>query len=245
MKKTLAAAALIAGFLAGASAISALAQTGGTWSVPTLPPPNGNTDAPLNAGISAQQKNGWLGVIGLITTNLQIASGTPGVGQVLMSDATGGASWQAGATITPGDTCTLLATTPKTTGASPWVQVAVPDICQNGLCTLFLAEFAGDSNDPSVGIRKVRSVSLMELSDYKAKTSKGTVSHWWAKSGGTADGTDCTVGKNGTLDSCDQFIATGDDIGIFDDDSRSEVSTTLWSVYDNNNNYSTKTWYCK
>lgn len=49
----------VIGLSLGAFALSALA---GTWTAPTLPPPNGNVDAPVNVGSSAQAKDGALGL---------------------------------------------------------------------------------------------------------------------------------------------------------------------------------------
>ena len=95
MKQTLTIATIAIGFIAGASALSVLAQTSGGWTAPTAAPPGGNVASPINTGSTAQQKGGWLGVTGLITANLQIASGTPGLGNILVSDANGYASWQA------------------------------------------------------------------------------------------------------------------------------------------------------
>ena len=53
---------LAAGFLLGATALSALAQTSGTWTPPTALPPGGNIAAPINVGSSWQSRAGTLGV---------------------------------------------------------------------------------------------------------------------------------------------------------------------------------------
>lgn len=63
-KQILTIAALAIGFLAGASALSALAQTG-TWTAPTSAPPGGNVSAPLNVGSGVQAKTGLLGLSSL------------------------------------------------------------------------------------------------------------------------------------------------------------------------------------
>lgn len=96
MKKTLTIAALAIGFLAGATALSVLADTGGTWTPPTTPPPGGNVAAPINTSSVNQQKNGWLALVGgLVTANLQVATGTPTAGAILTAiDSAGDATWQ-------------------------------------------------------------------------------------------------------------------------------------------------------
>ena len=47
-----------------ASVVFGLAFTAlaGTWAAPTLPPPNGNVDAPVNVGTTTQVKAGSLGI---------------------------------------------------------------------------------------------------------------------------------------------------------------------------------------
>jgi hypothetical protein len=83
--------ATTAGLLLGAFALSALAAT---WTAPTVPAPGGNPDAPINVGSLLQNKLGWLGVKGLVTTDLTLATGTPAVGKVLTAiDALGNATW--------------------------------------------------------------------------------------------------------------------------------------------------------
>lgn len=86
----------------------------GTWTAPTQTPPNGNVDAPINAGSSAQAKLGVLSLgkattpttgstldvngiglfQGLITSAFQLTTGA-GAGKVLTSDANGVGSWTA------------------------------------------------------------------------------------------------------------------------------------------------------
>jgi len=61
MKKTIVTASIIVGFLAGASALSALADTT-NWTAPTVPPPGGNIAAPINVGDVTQAKTGLLGL---------------------------------------------------------------------------------------------------------------------------------------------------------------------------------------
>jgi hypothetical protein len=113
MKKKIISFTLVCtGFLLGASALVAVAQTSG-WSAPHLTPPNCITDpndpnydagcvAPINVGSSAQTKNGPLTLnyddiqqIGLqVLGQVQIVDGNQGPGKILMSDANGIASWQ-------------------------------------------------------------------------------------------------------------------------------------------------------
>jgi hypothetical protein len=50
--------ALVGGFVIGASALIAVAQTAGTWSAPTAAPTDGNTPAPINVGSVWQYKLG-------------------------------------------------------------------------------------------------------------------------------------------------------------------------------------------
>ena len=70
-----------------------------TWVGPTATPPAGNTAIPLNVSSNNQDKAGGLSIGGPLLVNgaLQILSGTPGVGKVLTSNATGEATWQASA----------------------------------------------------------------------------------------------------------------------------------------------------
>ena len=82
-----------AGFILGAFA---LAVAAGTWTPPSSSPPSGNVDAPVNIGSVTQTKVGWLGVRGLVATDLTLATGTPAVGDVLTAvDTLGNATWQA------------------------------------------------------------------------------------------------------------------------------------------------------
>jgi len=114
MKKKIISFTLVcAGFLLGASALVAVAQTSG-WSAPHSTPPNCITDptdpnydagcvAPINIGSSAQVKNGPLTLnfdgiqqIGLkVLGQVQIVDGNQGPGKILVSDASGIANWQA------------------------------------------------------------------------------------------------------------------------------------------------------
>ncbi len=96
MKKTLTFASVVIGALLGASALSVLAQTSGSWTAPTVAPPGGNVAAPLNIGTTLQEKlgslliDGNLGVLG----NLVIATGTPSAGKVLTAlNNTGLVAW--------------------------------------------------------------------------------------------------------------------------------------------------------
>jgi hypothetical protein len=90
---------LAAGFLLGATALSALASGTGTWAAPTATPPGGNVAPPVLTDTSTnpnpgQNRFGLLGLANLVVTNLNIASGTPAVGNVLTSDSVGDASWK-------------------------------------------------------------------------------------------------------------------------------------------------------
>ena len=98
MKKSLTFASVVIGALLGASALSVLAQTSGSWTAPTVAPPGGNVAAPLNIGTTLQEKlgslliDGNLGVMG----NLVIATGTPSAGKVLTAlNNTGLVTWTA------------------------------------------------------------------------------------------------------------------------------------------------------
>lgn len=101
MKKYLSTLTLIIGFLAGASALSALAATS-TWTAPSAAAPNGNVAAPVNVGSVDQSKDGALTLnfagadqIGLkVLGQIQMVDGSQGAGKVLTSDATGVATWQ-------------------------------------------------------------------------------------------------------------------------------------------------------
>jgi hypothetical protein len=84
--------ATIGGLALGAFALSAFA---GTWVAPSAPAPGGNPDAPVNVGSVTQTKLGWLGVKGLVATDLTLATGTPAAGMVLTAiDSLGNAKWQ-------------------------------------------------------------------------------------------------------------------------------------------------------
>jgi hypothetical protein len=109
MKKQLTSLAILAGgFVIGASALVALADS--TWTpAPAGGPPNNNVPAPINVGPDAVtqvksdslQINGSLGVIGnlimggdaIFNGTVKITSGTPGSGKVLTSDTAGNVSW--------------------------------------------------------------------------------------------------------------------------------------------------------
>lgn len=101
------------GLLLGAFALSALAAT---WTAPTAPAPGGNPDAPINVGNLLQNKLGWLGVKGLVTTDFTLATGTsPRAGKVLTAiDDLGNATWA----------------TPSGGGASNWETGEITIPCQ-------------------------------------------------------------------------------------------------------------------
>jgi len=97
-KSIVSATALLVGGFIGASALVVLANSSdGTWTSAPTGVPNNNVAAPINVGGATQQKNGWLGVIGLVTANLNVASGTVSTnGSVLTNDGSGNAYWAAG-----------------------------------------------------------------------------------------------------------------------------------------------------
>lgn len=66
------------------------------WNDPVDTPPNKNTPTPLNVGIVNQVKDAGLSLLSLVVNGpVQIQDGTEGAGKVLVSDATGVASWMA------------------------------------------------------------------------------------------------------------------------------------------------------
>ena len=86
--------AVLSGLALGAFALSALATVG--WNEAPADPPSNNTSAPINVGGLLQTKTGTLVVNGLAVNYLTVASGTPAVGKVLVSDANGNAKWASG-----------------------------------------------------------------------------------------------------------------------------------------------------
>jgi hypothetical protein len=107
-KQILSFSLVVVGFLLGATALSALAQT---WSPPgtgypastNCTPPNCNVSAPINVGSSLQEKlgslllDGNLGIIG----NLVVATGSPQVGDVLAAqDINGTVGWRRNGSLT-------------------------------------------------------------------------------------------------------------------------------------------------
>ena len=70
------------------------------WTSPSDTPPQNNSARPLNISEISQVKNGTIGVKGLLVNGstslqdkIQITGGNPGAGKVLVSDASGTASW--------------------------------------------------------------------------------------------------------------------------------------------------------
>lgn len=237
MKKTLTISALALGFLAGASALSVLADTGGTWTAPSAAAPAGNVAAPVNVSSATQQKNGWLGLIGLVTANLTIASGTPAAGNVLISDASGNASWQSPTVIPPGDNCVLVG---ATDAAHQKVAVNVPDLCTNNNCGLLMMVF-----NSSNLVDSVTSASIIQVAN-SARSNKGAAAYWWSKTGAGHDGTDCAAGRNGTTEGCDRLLGSGrNDIYLQDDNSGIEMNQNQWSLTDQNSGFPvTQVWAC-
>ena len=91
-------AVLLIGIFVGASALQVYAT--GIWTPPSTTPPGGNPDGPITSGggvvgnIYSQNKSGLLGLANLVVTNLNVASGTPGLGKVLMdADGKGDVTW--------------------------------------------------------------------------------------------------------------------------------------------------------
>jgi hypothetical protein len=110
--------AILSGLALGAFAFSAVA---GSWTAAPPNPPNNNADAPINVGGLSQAKTGLLGLVNLVVTNLNVASGTPGIGQVLTSDSSGNASWQApqGGSVSGGEVDKITAGTANLTISPP------------------------------------------------------------------------------------------------------------------------------
>ncbi len=105
-KQTLSVALVIVGFLLGATALSALAQT---FTAPQSAPPNGNVAAPINVGpnASTQVKSDAFVIQGLLgLSSLQFnPGGTSNVtpGKVLMAiDNLGDVAWAATSTMSSG-----------------------------------------------------------------------------------------------------------------------------------------------
>lgn len=253
MKQALTIAALAVGFLAGASALSALAQTGATWTAPRSAPPDNNVAAPINVGSVTQQKNGWLGVTGLVTANLTIASGTPGLGNVLVSDANGNASWQSPTSNTT-PSCTLLASTPVAIPTTPpagwqddnWQRIPIPSQCIDNFCHLVLVTY-NSSNQ----VTDLKATTLTQF-DSNAKNHGSLTAYWWTKTGNGADGTgDCPPwGRNGTSQGCDKILlssSAGNTLGLFDDNPNysGQQYQDSWGFDDASANYSAELYMCQ
>lgn len=120
----------------GVILLSAGAAYAGTWTGPTATFPNGNVDAPINVGGSLTSTIGDQVKIGSIWSKkslgtdgggyfggiLQIAGGSPGVGKVLTSDATGKGSWQAPVGGGGGQSRQVVGMT-KIAGATTWTDM--------------------------------------------------------------------------------------------------------------------------
>ncbi len=103
MKKQIISFTLVAaGFLLGATALSALAS-GNTWTAPTQSPPNGNVAAPINVGpdsptqvkTDSLQINGSLAVVNdlIVSGNLNLSKGWSSGYVLTASGANGAAVW--------------------------------------------------------------------------------------------------------------------------------------------------------
>lgn len=148
--------AAITGLALGAFALAAIAQTGSTWNNPSHTPPTCNTgepgcDAPINVGgtiATPQYKAGALGIgaltgmppgtafevfgtglfTGIVTGNLNVSAGSPAAGNLLISDASGNASWvsPSAALTTEIKTCT------QSTGGVNYGNVSCTAYCSAG-----------------------------------------------------------------------------------------------------------------
>ncbi len=118
MKQSLTFTAVVIGALLGASALSVLAQTSGTWTAAPSNPPSNNVPAPLNVGPYAQIKTGLLGLDTLDVNYLNVASGTVSMaGSVLTNNGNGYAVWAPASSGSVGSSQSL---TIGVTGASYW-----------------------------------------------------------------------------------------------------------------------------
>ncbi len=96
MKQSLTFTAVVIGALLGASALSVLAQTSGTWTAAPSNPPSNNVPAPLNIGDIKQAKTGILALSNFLFNNTGV-SGSVATGSVLTAlDADGTVGWGAG-----------------------------------------------------------------------------------------------------------------------------------------------------
>jgi len=190
--------AIISGLMLGGFAIAALAAS---WTPPTAQPPENNVDAPINVGSSPQGKVGRLGlgqaqprvgaavldVLGagvidnLFANTFTLTSGSPENGKVLTATNNNGlATWTDLDDINdPIDSCDLIAE--SSVVLQHFEAVTIPASCLNGTCHLHMATYnsAGD-------VVSLKSASLVQFTD-SAKTAKGTLAQWWAKSGAGAE----------------------------------------------------------
>ncbi len=96
MKQSLTFTAVVIGALLGASALSVLAQTSGTWTAPTATPPGNNVPAPINVGDMKQAKTGILALSKFLFNSTGV-SGSVATGSVLTAlDSDGTVGWGAG-----------------------------------------------------------------------------------------------------------------------------------------------------
>ncbi len=245
-KQILTIAALVVGFMAGATALSAIAQTGGTWTAPTAPPPGGNVAAPINEGATAQQKNGWLGLTGLITANLQIASGTPGVGNILVSDAAGNAKWQP--VSNPAGSCTLIANSSANTD---WQPIDIPSPCIDGFCRIAFVVYNANTN-------LVDDVKMADYTQLSNPAKKSTIS-WgngvggiqflatnrWVTTSDRNGGCD-SAGLNGPNGTSKCIVDSGHGtLKLLDNSSGVETSAAQWSLGPGGANYWGEVYVCK
>lgn len=93
---------LVLGFLVGATALSAIAQTsGGTWTAPSATAPGNNVPAPINVGSTGQAKSGLLALANLVFNPTGVV-GSVVPGSVLTStDNAGTVGWQPSAGFLP------------------------------------------------------------------------------------------------------------------------------------------------
>lgn len=233
-------ASAIVGLALGAFALSAVAQV---WNPAPANPPSGNVPAPLNASLNSQSKLGQL-LINTDTVNpyvtgltvfgksvfeggVQIKGGTPGTGKVLVSDASGNATWNPVAPPPPSCHDISFIGGPFAPGTD-WYRAAVPTECLNGMCSVVLKVF--DSPNITANLISIKVANIIQVRDGFYSTALD----YWAKPGSTNDGTSCTYGRNGTTAGCDAIIYfNGGEIALYDDNANAESSNPdEWSYKD-------------
>ncbi len=227
------------GLALGAFAVSAAAQV---WNPAPPNPPSGNVEAPLNAGLNSQSKLGQLSintdtiapyVTGLTVFgksvfegSIQIKGGTPGDGKVLVSDASGNATWNPLAAPPPSCHDISFVGGPFPPGTD-WFRVSVPTECINGMCSVVLKVF--DSPNINANLIAIKVANVTQIRE----GANSAAFDYWVKPGSVNDGTSCTYGRNGTTDGCDTLVYYNDNLRLFDDHSSAESSNSNeWSYRD-------------